>query len=177
MGHMDAMEIEEQVESITRLAVHTVASLRNFCLQQKDLWQKIPHLALRVDERFGYNDFNNTAYSRGYLGLGASINSDGKYSVYVDLETGALVNAANPQELAGEKNVLMLAFTVHRLNAEKIISYIEAQISGPTAKILPDPAKQATWRRSMEIRYGLNPNTYARKKAVPEVYDPTTCFD
>jgi hypothetical protein len=152
---------------ITANAEKVVESIRNYSRSQRELWQRVPWLALEADGRNGYCDTYARAYSTGCWALEGSV-SRGYYSVYVNLFTGELVSAYSvPDDFsvisevpkvsnlrpADNREVLKFALSLDELDAKKLISELEEEAKEP---ILPpyNPIGQEVWRN--EIRRDLN---------------------
>ena len=137
-----------------------IFDIRELSRRQKDLWQRVPYLALQADGRSGYSDNYSRAYREGYWALDASVRS-GLYSVYVDLENGKLVNPAVPKKLASDEDVLMLAFSLEQIDARAIVTDLYKRGKEHTWRGY-DSGKQEAWRDSMQKAYKLRPDSYKR---------------
>jgi len=152
---MDESELNSKAEDL-------VAKIREFSKSQKELWQKIPYLSLQADGRAGYSDGLSRAYRNGFWELECSLVS-GFYQVYVDLETGELVNASSVSaRQASDKNVLKIALNLEQLNAQKIITCLEERACQPYPTY-ENPIKQDSWRVETKEKLNLT-ETYSRTK-------------
>lgn len=72
-----------------------VQDIRAYSKSQKDLWRRIPFLAIKAQGHDG-NYHYNKIFSTGYMGLRPSFNErsrgEGHYKVVVDLATGNLLD-------------------------------------------------------------------------------------
>ncbi len=132
---MKSLEIIANAEKVVR-------EIHDYSRSQKELWQRIPLLALEADGRTGFSDNYSRAYHNGFWALEGSVSS-GHYSVYVDLATGELVDAYSasrsfsvcdidvPKDStlkpARNVEVLNLAFNLDELDAQKIVASLEEQ--------------------------------------------------
>jgi len=69
-----------------------VKDICDYSISQKNLWRRVPYLALEADGRTGFGDNYSRAYNGGFWALDGSI-VNGGYEVYVHLTTGNLVDA------------------------------------------------------------------------------------
>ena len=138
---MDSAKIIKNVEKV-------IEDIRNYSTSQKELWQKVPLLALEADGRMGFKDTYARAYNQGFWALEGSVNN-GYYSVYVDLATGDLINfyASLNQvfEPAGEGSVLKLALNLNELDAKRIVTNLEEEAKKPYSSHY-NPDKHEEWR-------------------------------
>jgi hypothetical protein len=157
------------LDIIAHDAEKVVKEIKDYSRMQKRFWQKIPLLALEADGRTGFLGIYSTAYKEGFWALNSSI-KDGKYSVYVNLATGDLIDAYNasgsfsvsdidvPKKSklvpASKKDILTLAFNLHELDAKRIIAQLmdEAQIPYPSYY---NSEKQEAWRKKTRKELGL----------------------
>ncbi len=124
------MTSQKLFDGVSRTALELVQQVREGAEQQKALWQKVPYLALQADGRTGYSDNYCRAYHQGYWAVEGSQVS-GSYTIYVDLETGVLVNAYDPRQKARDNDILRIAFGLHELDAADIIAGIQAHARMP----------------------------------------------
>jgi len=147
-----------------------VKGIRDYSKQQRNVWQRVPLLALNADGITGYSDIYSRAYNQGFWALEGSINS-GKYRIFVDLATGELVNAeqASSKEFlasynydkqsvltrANDEDILNLAFHMEELKARKIASELIRISKQPYWKGY-DKSKQEQWRLKVKKTLNLN---------------------
>ena len=156
-------------------AEKVVKDMRDYSRSQKELWQRIPLLALEADGRTGFSDNYSRAYRSGFWALDESV-SGGDYLVYVDLATGELVDAYSasssisvcdvdvPKDSAltpaREEEVLKLALNLDGLDAQQIVTSLEEEARAPYSSYY-DLKEQEAWRT--ETRTELNlPQFYVR---------------
>lgn len=158
-----AERIEKDVQELTDF-------IRDFSKEQKDLWQKVPYLALQADGRSGYSGQYSRAYEQGYWAIKGST-SEGRYTVYVDLETGELVDAFDPRKPADNKNVIVLALALalKELKAAEIVKKLSDEAKKSHYKDYKI-RNQIEWRRSLKNSLGLKPGAYKRKVNPEEVH-------
>lgn len=122
---------------------------------QKDLWQKIPWLALEADGRIGFSSKYACAYERGYLQLEAS-KINGRYRVYLDLDTGELFDAffiaCGINVLASDENVVNLLRNGYELNATETIKNLEQEAKKLQILFLKNPKG---WREEKRRKFGI----------------------
>ncbi|MDP3966562.1 MAG: hypothetical protein Q8Q04_03460 [archaeon] len=92
--------------------------IREYSRSQKELWKKVPYLALEADGRGGYSSEIANCYQRGYKKV-----SD---FVYVDLENGELIDYEG--KIVDDKWVAELSPNLNDLDAREIISELEKDI-------------------------------------------------
>lgn len=134
-------------------AFDLVSELRKYSASQKEIWRKVPFLALQADGITGYSDTYSRAYQQGYWALSESI-VDGRYQVYVDLATGELVSAGRPDRPANDSSVLVFALNPAVLDAAKIIQDLIAHAQRPYWHTYTKET-QEQWRQKLIERYGL----------------------
>lgn len=167
------IDIDKSKELVNAAALEIVKDIRDFSLFQKGLWQRVPYLALEANGRKGFSDKYSCAYDSGFWQLDGSI-KNGHYYVYVDLETGELVDAAsvsgmplnlrdqevivppreNARKPAKNEDVLGLAFHLDELDASAVISSLEQQIREPYPSYYKAHEQEA-WRNDFRQKLGL----------------------
>ncbi len=149
-----------------------VSRVTEFSRRQKALWQKIPFLALSANGRSGYSDQYSRAYGQGYWAVEASV-SDGEYCVYVDLETGKLVNATDPRRPAKAEDVLRIARSLDQLDAASIVKSLEVQAKEPIGSYYDAKARRERKQRIAAIlREGkIKRDSFRRSVSPREVYE------
>lgn len=139
-----------------------VNNIQKYSMSQKTFWQKIPLLALTADGRTGYNEHYSLAYEWGFWAIGK--NELGHYKIFIDLETGKLVNAYKANESlfiderglkicsnifpANKKDILNLAFNLEEIDAKKIINNLENECKKEYYKLY-NPVSQERWRNKV----------------------------
>lgn len=152
---MDSTKIFEYAENLAN-------NIEKYSMSQKTLWQKIPLLALTADGRTGYNENYGLAYDWGFWAIGNNELDD--YKIFVDLETGKLVNAYKANESlfiderglkicsdispANKRDILNLAFNLEEIDAKKIINDLENECKKEYYKIY-NPISQDRWRNKV----------------------------
>ena len=174
------IDIEKSKELVKASALEIVKDIRDFSVFQKDLWQRVPWLALEADGRTGFLDKYSCAYDSGFWQLDGSI-KNGHYQIYIDLATGELIDAAsvsgmplnlrdqeivispkeNGRKLAREEGILGLAFHLNELDASMIISDLEREAQKPYGSYYK-PHAQEEWRNDLREKFGLE-EVYTRK--------------
>ena len=163
---MDAKETITDIRSGTK---ELVSKIREFARMQKDLWQRVPYLALQADGRTGHNDQHGRAFGQGYWAIGAS-SERGCYTVCVDLETGELVSAFDPRKKASDEDVLRIAAAPDQIDAESVIAELRSEAMAPTVWYYK-PEEKERWRKSKAERYGLRPDSYQRNIDPKEIHE------
>ena len=143
---MDLRKIFEEVNSEVR---ELLQKIRNIAKQQKSLWQQIPYLALQADGRSGYSDQFSRAYHQGYWAVGNTRN--GCYRIYVDLETGELVDAYDPQRMAQDEDILSIIQHLHQLDAAEISKNLKARAKEPIVGYYNEEDRKAREERISSI--------------------------
>lgn len=119
-------------------------AIREYCRAQKDLWAKIPWLALMADGRGGFCSIKNRAYRNGYWAFFSSGRDKGYlYTVEVDCENGELDARLN-------SDITELIDHLDELDAAKIIARLKIEILKP--EHVP-----GDWRDKIIAGYGLKP--------------------
>lgn len=129
-------------------------ALKQFSRSQKEYWQKIPYLLLQIDGRSGYSGISAHAYTNGLLSI--------RDILYIDLESGELVNRYTPYLPADTNNILQLS--LKDLDAKAMIAdyhkiLSEQEKEWPAAYSIK---QRVEWRKDLAERCGLNPNTYKK---------------
>ncbi|MDO8492065.1 MAG: hypothetical protein Q7S34_00285 [bacterium] len=154
---------------------HTVKELsqkvREVSKRQKDLWQQVPFLALQADGRTGYSDQYARAYIQGYWAVESSV-SGGCYSVYVDIETGELVSAYDPRQVARDKDVINLAVDPQQLDASHLVKALKVAAKEPIGSYYDAKKRKERKERITSIlrRGNITQNHYRRTINPKEVY-------
>ncbi|MGV8152190.1 MAG: hypothetical protein ACP5OG_03845 [Candidatus Nanoarchaeia archaeon] len=149
------VKIKEKRSELTQL-------IRDYSHFQKELWRKIPYLALEADGRRGYSDSCSLAYASGFWPISASCN-EGCYEALVDLENGNLVSpdifSTNGESFypCPDKGVLKLAFSLDEIDAGKLIKTLEKEIQ------IQDNNEAKKLREENRKKYGIT-KLYSRKK-------------
>ena len=110
---MEITDLLEQRDSLTE-------GIREFCRLQKNSWQRVPLLALYANGMGGYNDMYSSAYHHGYWNINSSVTS-GHYTVYVDLDSGELIDAGSVSGMAIMDHVLTPTGQMRLADAEDIV--------------------------------------------------------
>jgi len=157
---MDKLKISSSAEQI-------VKDIFTYSKSQKKSWQRIPILALEADGRIGYSEQYSRAYEHGFWALNSSI-QNGCYSIYVDLDTGNLINPHSIELSsrmldANKESVLNLAFNLDELDTKKIITSLEKK-SKESYSLTYNPKEQEAWRMRVIKKLGLT-EFYTRKNS------------
>ena len=155
-----------KLESMTK---ELIDKIREVSRSQKDTWQQIPFLALQADGRSGYSDQYARAYTQGYWAVRATVRN-GSYAVYVDLETGELVNAFNSRKVAEDEDVLLIASSLNQIDVASLIKELRKQVKQPTSPSY-NVQEQEKWRQEILKEYNLKPREYRRKVSLQEVFE------
>ena len=161
------MDRARETEDIKQVMRNLAARIRRFSENQKDLWQKVPYLALQADGRSGYSDQYARAYGHGFWAIRSSI-VNGYYTICIDLETGRLVNSSNLTVAPRDETIIPLASALKELDAKDIVADLGKLSTEPTYKEY-DPNKQNEWRNGLIRKLGLNPNSYKRLVSLKEL--------
>ncbi len=135
--------------------------IKEISRSQKSSWQQVPYLALQADGRTGYSDRYARAYCHGYWALEATVRN-GCYSVYVDLETGELVNAFDRTNKVRDEDILMIASNTTQIDATSLVVKLAKDSEQPTYSGY-NAREQEKWRQEIVIEYNLKPLEYRRK--------------
>ena len=155
-----------KIQEIKNQSGSLVEMIKQYSRDQKELWQKVPYLALHADGKSGYSDQYSRAYRTGYWALDSST-VRGYYNIFIDLSNGDLVNARHELKIADPEHILKLAFNLEELDATDIVDELIAE-----GKSLPwkgyNKQEQEKWRKgiikeyNLKKKYTLNEN-YQRK--------------
>lgn len=149
---------------INRSAVELIEKIRDVSRSQKDLWQMVPFLALQANGRSGYSDQYMRAYQSGYWAVVSSLR-DGYYHVFIDLETGDLVEwYGTVQKKAPDNSVLIIAVNINELDAAKIIDELRAKTKEPIHETYnaKDIIKRKNRMDSVLSEGNITPTSYRR---------------
>lgn len=149
-----------EAEDIKQVMRNLAERVKRFSENERDLWQKVPYLALQADGRSGYSDQYSRAYDQGFWAIHSSA-VNGYYRVYVDLETGRLADPSNLIKTPCDEDIITLAAHLDELDAQNIVTELGKYSTEPTYKGY-DPNKQNEWRNGLIRKLGLNPNSYKR---------------
>ena len=153
-------------QRISKQADKLVQWIRDYSTSQKSLWRKIPYLALEADGRTGYNDNYGRAYSSGLWHIG--------YSMYVDLESGNLVDsyAASRSFSIGDydcekesnlisansENVLQLVYQIEVLNTSLLVNQL-AEEGKKKYLAIYNPKEVEKWRDQKREEFSIEKYT------------------
>lgn len=123
------MNTKAMHEAILVDALVLVDKIRAFSWAQKEFWQKIPWLALRVCSHYDHNDNQQyeVAFRNGLWLIKASVSTDtvfGSYTVAVDCATGDLCRGARRGESADNTDILRCVAHLEQFNAEEIVAQL-----------------------------------------------------
>jgi hypothetical protein len=142
-------------ESITRDAKVLVASIRNYIKSQRRLWRKVPWLALHANgQSGGFRDALQYCYLEGIWGIFVSM-GDGHYQyVFVDCDSGEIVNSPSHPET--DENVMRLLGYLDNLDAASVIERLEAKAREKTPRSAAKThGELQEWREEIIERTGL----------------------
>ncbi|MDO8571836.1 MAG: hypothetical protein Q7R79_04110 [bacterium] len=139
--------------SIHECIEQLVEAIREYSRSQKRLWQRIPLLALKANGITGFSDQLSRSYHQGAWALKSSAES-GRYTIYVDLATGELIDAHlfhHKKECVPARisDILRIAAHLEELDAQSIIR----QLNGQTLEPYPSYYKadtQDAWRKGTQ---------------------------
>ena len=119
--------IEQKIGTVMEL-------IRDFCGDQRALWQRVPTLALEADGRQGFSDAKKFAYRDGIWQ--PLWEKDTRFPVCVDLRTGELLQyiygrQIDEMEPALPEDVLRLALALDSINATKIVEDLDCATRQP----------------------------------------------
>lgn len=157
---------KEVRDAVRQLAQKTRKASR----QQRVLWQQVPYLALQADGRTGYSDQYSRAYHQGYWAVESSVRG-GSYTIYVDLETGELVNAYDPRRTARDEDILNIFPNLHQLDAARVVKELKAGARKPIGSYYNSKDKKERERRiNSVLRQGnITSDSFRRTVSPKEV--------
>ncbi len=159
-----------------------IGALRDNCRAQRDVWQRVPWLALQAADpseevvaaelggAWMAVDANGPGYTQERLGLAflegywpLGVDEQGlMVTAYVDCATGEIVDAEDPSKPARDSVVATLIDTPDDVNATTIVARLQRGVSGPNSDA------HAEWRRAMAKDTGLSPHRRFTRSVVPE---------
>jgi len=164
------MTTKKRMEEIDSCAKELIAKIRALAESQRDIWQQIPYYALHADGRTGYSDKCLRAYELGYWAIGSNVRR-GHFTVFVDLETGRLVNARKPRKEAFDVHVIEIAKYVEQLDAKTILNELKSHTRKRFDKHYNehDRKERATRIRNILSKGLITPTSFKRDKTPEEV--------
>ena len=120
------MNTKAMHEALAVDALVLVNKVKAFSWAQKELWQRVPWLALQAYAHNGHSDNQQyeVAFRNGLWLIKASISCDvvfGSYTVAVDCATGDLCRGARRGEPADNADILRCVAHLEQFNAEEIV--------------------------------------------------------
>ena len=151
------MNQHELYSGLYKEKVAELASLiRQCCLSQKELWQKLPYLALQAQGRGGFSDTARFLYQNGYYLLGGG---NGIYSAMVDCSNGEIMSTVSDGAEPVSDFTLLKDVGFYELNVEKHIAYYLKMLEQPNSEmhcfINTDCKTPEEWRMAEAERYGV----------------------
>ena len=159
------MDLREMKRTLGADVSSLAEELRMFSKAQKELWQRVPWLALQADGRSGYSDGYAFAYHKGLWRIEASVQNS-NYVVAIDCATGEPINIWQHKP-ASDLDLLHCMHKWKDFDAEHVVAELRkhgkaAHFSGYDAK------KVEAWRAELVQKLGLK-EVYVRKGRVPEI--------
>ncbi len=148
-----------EIAELEQRAKELVASIREWCRSQKELWRQVPNLALEANGRQGFCRYYERAYESGYWAIQIS-RVDDNYTVYVDLATGELVDPYYQKELAKDVAILRCALNLQEFDAANLIKELRSKVDFPERRNLCRLNRE--WRARLRREYGIE-RFYRRK--------------
>lgn len=158
------------VQQLTTLRGDYIEALRQYCREQKSLWQQVPWMALQADGRTGWSESYARAYESGYWTL-ERVMVHSYYVGFVDLATGELVGIGPGQSLSTAAPLngdFALQVSIKDIDAAQVIGEIQQAVMSPlTAYSEKDNAKNDASRERLMEATGLRPGVlYQRLQSV-----------
>lgn len=105
-------------------------NLRAYSESQVDLWRKIPQLAFYANGRNGWQDNWSRAYQHKIWAISSSTRG-GYFTVFVDLNTGKLVNISYNNNFSAAQEGCIIQCNPAEFDARKEIDYLRKRIDEP----------------------------------------------
>jgi hypothetical protein len=142
--------IEITPDSINHQKEELINSVRDYSMNQVELWKQIPRLALEADGRSGWSDQYYLAYARKLWRLMEPPDSP---ATFVFLVTGDIVHRTQRDLVhASENSVLQLAANIDALDAQQIVTRLKNQIDQPHESYM-DKEKSERYRQQNREQY------------------------
>lgn len=152
------MDIPEEAKAL-------VDKIRQYSRSQKELWQRIPLLALEADGRTGFSVKYAGVWRQGYWSLESSDEPMNGYRVSVDLDDGELIDpfflSINKKRPALEGKIIQMGFSITELDASSIINLLKQEALEPYEKNFK-PEVQDAWREKVRRELQLE-EVFTRK--------------
>jgi hypothetical protein len=151
---MEKLEIIASAEKI-------VEGIHEYSVSQKDLWRRVPWLALEADGRGGWSDTYQKAYTEGLWQID-SCSRIVTPNMYVDLDSGKLISFRSNKKVVPPANeVLKLAYNSELIDASKVMKDLEYWVTKPYTK--PEYVEiEPVWKSIVRHNLGLT-ELYTRK--------------
>lgn len=158
------------IQQLTTLRGSYIAGLRQFCRDQKTLWQQVPWMALQADGRTGWSEDFARAYRDGFWTINR-IHVHSYLVGFVDLATGELVGIRPGKSLTTATALddeFVLQTTINDIDAAQVIGQIQKAVMAPlTAYSDEGNAKNNKERDRLIEATGLLPGVlYQRRQLV-----------
>lgn len=168
------LQKEKIIQKYTKSLLKLPKDIRSYSHSQKDLWQKVPYLALEVDGKFGFNEIYRLAYEEGYWVLCHNESKPLIVHNLVDLETGDIIQGRSLDskipKLASAIELIDLlnsSNSIDELDAQKIIKNLKGIIREHYPSYY-NPKEQDEWRNRTREELGLE-KLYKRKTGEEKV--------
>lgn len=158
------------IQQLTTFRGDYIDALRQFCREQKSLWQQVPWMALQADGRTGWSESYARAYKSGYWTIDR-VRVHSYYVGFVDLATGELVGIGPGKSLSTATPLsgdFVLQVTIKDIDAAHVIGEIQQDVMRPLiAYSEEDNAKNNASRERLIEATGLLPGVlYQRLQSV-----------
>lgn len=147
-------EKAQRLEAIGSAKNTLVEMILNYSESQKEMWRKVPWLALQADGRSGWSQHYENAYENGLWTVGPA--DGGYYHAFVDCATGKLTGFKGKP--LHEKYVFMLATQLNELDATAVVErmYKESLKERPSFYTVEDWQRAADRRTAKAIALGVD---------------------
>lgn len=168
------MTKQNYIELVKEHKLQAIDWILDYIESQKDLWQKIPYLALyayKGSPRIytGYTERHKLAYTKGLWMI-----TDNLDRIYIDCETGKLLKRRDnkiQEFLSHEENFFILNIDIKEFSAQNIIKNLKERQKMSDKNIFDDYPKKISgyksakkFREVMIEKYNLRKNYYQREQ-------------
>jgi hypothetical protein len=138
--------------------------IKQYCRSQKELWQRIPYLALMADSYMNPDYALQKAYESGYWDT--SYHAPSGRNIFVDCGTGELCyyiskSYSNTRQPVISEEILGLAFRLDCLDAKQAIDSLRERIKG---KGVSDKPRLSAWREKLMYELGIDENKLYKRE-------------
>lgn len=155
----------EKLREVNNAVKGLIKEVREASRQQKALWQKIPYLALQANGRGGYSEQYKRAYHHGYWAVTGGASGFDRV-VFVDLETGELVDANDPGRTAWDTDIFFILNSLHLLDAAQIVKALRAAAKIPFRSSFEDTIAREERIRTILQQGDVTPTSFRRSVAL-----------